>query len=64
MQIHFEPSQLELHRFDGVIKPKPNGVPTLFNIPNPLKSSTQHDEHLKEDAVLMTQAVKCKIVTK
>jgi len=32
---HFEKSQFENHRVDGLIKLKPNAIPTLFDVPNP-----------------------------
>ncbi|KAL5246115.1 hypothetical protein ACI65C_013523 [Semiaphis heraclei] len=34
-EIHFEKSQFELHRQDGIVKLKPNAIPTLFDVPNP-----------------------------
>ncbi|CAI6373146.1 unnamed protein product [Macrosiphum euphorbiae] len=30
-EIHFEESQFEQHRQDGIKKLKPNAIPTLFN---------------------------------
>ncbi|XP_036148424.1 peroxynitrite isomerase THAP4-like [Monomorium pharaonis] len=32
---HFENSQFERHRSDGLRKLKPNAIPTLFDVPNP-----------------------------
>ena len=37
--MHIKSRQVELHRLNGVIKPKPSGVPTIFNILNPPKIS-------------------------
>jgi len=34
-EVHFEKSQFELNCQDGIIKLKPNSIPTLFKVPNP-----------------------------
>ena len=34
-QVHFEASQLESRRRDGIRKPKPTAIPTLFKVPTP-----------------------------
>lgn len=37
LQIHFESSQFEQNRQDGLRKLKSNAIPTLFDVPNPPK---------------------------
>ncbi|CAG9765718.1 unnamed protein product [Ceutorhynchus assimilis] len=53
-ELHFEASQFESHRLDGVKKIKPNAVPTLFSFSNPperinssaLKSVYEEQNHI------------------
>jgi len=39
--VHFEESQFESHRADGLRKLKPNAIPTIFNRATPIRSYTR-----------------------
>jgi hypothetical protein len=43
-EVHFEESQFESHRADGLRKLKPYAIPTIFNRVAPLRTYTRRSQ--------------------